>query len=77
MVWPAQSPDLNIFENVWLRLKRKLKNGHNTITLKNELETANRQTWPNINVNYIQSLYKSILRRIQRVSRSKGYTTKH
>ena len=77
MVWPAQSPDLNIIENVWLRLKRELKNGNNIITSKNELEMAIRRVWPNIPVNYIQSLYRSIPRRIQRVSRSKGYITKY
>ncbi|XP_061188875.1 uncharacterized protein LOC133197052 [Saccostrea echinata] len=47
-------------------MKRKLKNGDIIITSKNELETAIRQECKNIPVDYIQSLYKPIPRRIQR-----------
>ena len=25
MVWPAQSPDINVIENFWLRIKRTLQ----------------------------------------------------
>ena len=25
MVWPAQSPDINVIENCWLRIKRTLQ----------------------------------------------------
>ena len=25
MSWPAQSPDINIIENIWLHIKRKLQ----------------------------------------------------
>lgn len=77
MVWPAQSPDLNIIENIWLRLKRELKNGNETFMCINQLEAAIRRIWVNIPNDYVQSLYRSILRRIHRVLRSKGYITKY
>lgn len=77
MVWPAQSQDLNIIETIWLRLKRELKNGNETFMCKNQLEAAIRRIWVNIPTDYVQSLYRSIPRRIHRVLRSKGYITKY
>ena len=32
ITWPAQSPDLNIIENIWLRIKRELQNTAQTST---------------------------------------------
>ena len=77
MVWPAQSPDLNIIENMWLRLKRELRNGDAIYMSKVELEAAIRRIWENTPVNYVQCLYRSIPRRIQKVLRSRGYITKY
>lgn len=77
MVWPAQSPDLNIIENMWLRLKRELRNGDRIYTTKLEVEAAVRRIWENTPVDYVQCLYRSIPRRILKVLRSKGYITKY
>ena len=77
MVWPAQSPDLNIIENVWWRLKHELRNHPERLRSKANLETAIRDVWTNIPLNYIQNLYSSIPRRIHRVLMSKGYITKY
>ena len=77
MTWPAQSPHLNINENVWLRIKRSVQNVAGSINTPQELFTAIRDIWMNFSVDYIQNLYTSIPRRILAVMRSKGYLTKY
>jgi len=75
--WPAQSPDLNIIENVWHRIKRELQHDVGNITSVTGLKTAIRRIWENLPVDYVQNLYKSILRRISAVLRANGHITKY
>lgn len=37
LTWPAQSPDLNVIENIWLRIKRELQNTARNIRTPDEL----------------------------------------
>jgi hypothetical protein len=77
MNWPAQSPDLNIIENCWWRLKRELQKRAANISNVHELRHAIRDIWTYTPIDYIQNLYKSIPRRILRVIRNKGNITKY
>ena len=77
MSWPSQSPDLNIIENVWLYIKRKLHARVLNIKNSEDLFREIQQIWEDIEPRYIQSLYKSIPRRIQNVIRLKGHLTKY
>ena len=58
--WPAQSPDLNPIENIWLLLKNKVKSKlymiHNITDLKNQLLTS----WNEIPASYVQRLYSTL-----------------
>ena len=45
MTWPAQSLDLNIIENLWLRIKRSLQNAAGNINTPQELFTAIQDIW--------------------------------
>jgi hypothetical protein len=75
--WTAQSPDLNIIENLWLRIKSSLQNTAGNINTPQELFTVIQDIWMSFTVDYIQNLYISIPRRILAVIRSKGYLTKY
>ena len=77
MSWPAQSPDLNIIENVWLYLKRKLSENQHLITSETELYDAINQIWTTISTQYIQNLYTSIPRRVSQVIRFKVHLSKY
>ena len=62
--WPAQSPDLNIIENVWLYIKRKLQSRSGAVKSKTDLIEEIRRIWSEITPAYIQSVYGSIPTRI-------------
>ena len=55
MEWPAQSPDLNVIENRWWKLKRDLENEVHLITSVNDLQMAIRRVWENIPVDFIRN----------------------
>lgn len=75
--WPAQSPDLNVCENVWLRIKMELQPVAGNINTQNELIAEIRRVWESLPVNYIQGLYQTIPTRIREVIRMKGHLTKY
>ncbi|CAC5418299.1 unnamed protein product [Mytilus coruscus] len=56
MEWPAQSPDLNITENMWRKIKLELQKQTHNITTKSQMETAIRNIWTNIPVEFIRKL---------------------
>ena len=57
MEWPAQSPDLNIIENIWLYMKRELQKSAGDIATKNDLLREIQRVWRNIELDYIRNLY--------------------
>ena len=75
--WPAQSPGLNINENLWLFIKRKLSSHVKFINKKQELLIEIHRIWSDILPAYIQNLYNSILQRIINVIRLKGHLSKY
>lgn len=75
--WPPQSPDLNIIENVWLKIKIKLKSMVHNINNKNQLYEAITDVWRSLDTEYIQSLYNTIPDRLKEVRKAKGNITKY
>ena len=77
MSWPAHSPDINIIENIWLCIKRKLQGRVGRIKNKDDLFREIHTIRTAITPQYVQSLYHSILRRLQLVIRLKIHLTKY
>lgn len=75
--WPAKSPDMNIIENLWSILARKVYENGRQYNNKDELKEAIEAAWQNIEQAKIQSLYDSLPRRIIALHDAKGKWTKY
>lgn len=73
---PAQSPDINPIENLWVHLKKKV--GKRSPTNKNELIRFIKEEWEKIPLEYdIPKLIQSMRRRLQAVIDAQGGHTKY
>ena len=52
--WPAQSPDINVIENVWRVLKIHIKRRVNYIKTKADLERVVTEVWTSLPLHYFQ-----------------------
>ena len=73
--WPAQSPDLNVSENVWHILKEKVF--HRSPHSLDDLWSVIVEEWNSIPRETIRSLYNSIPRRLSACVAAKGGHTKY
>lgn len=73
--WPPQSPDVNIIENMWAELKRRLLL-HNPKNL-DELWDSCLSEWQKIPNEYIQKLYNSLPNRLLCIRKNKGENTNY
>ena len=75
--WPAQSPDINVIENVWRVLKIHINRRVNYIKTKADLERVVTEVWTLLPLHYIQSLYQNLPKRIKAVIKEKGNIAKY
>ena len=74
--WPGNSPDLNVIENFWTILKKKVS--QKAPTSYEDLKKAVMQVWTaEITPEYCQNLVQSMPKRIAMVLNNKGYTCKY
>ena len=72
--WSAQSPDMNIIEQVWTYMEKVTL--HFPVNLQQLWEVL-QDIWRNIPVDFIQRLYDSVPRRVNEVCKAKAFHTKY
>ena len=75
--WPAQSPDLNPIEHLWVHLKKKLREYPTPPKGAHELWERVADEWDAITPETCQRLIESMPRRVQAVIKAKGGHTKY
>lgn len=71
LVWPPSTADVNIIENVWSHLRRRLR-ARGRPSNKEALWRLLQEEWYRIDIKYIQRLYSSLPSRIQALLKAKG-----
>jgi hypothetical protein len=73
--WAANSPDLNVVENVFARLKAIVEDMEPTD--ERSLREAIQKAWEDIPISMTENLVESVPRRLQTVLRLRGGRTKY
>lgn len=75
--WPAQSPDLNPIEHLWVHVKRRLAEYEEPPKGVNDLWTRVEDVWAAIPAEVCQRLVETMPRRIKAVIDAKGGYTEY
>jgi hypothetical protein len=76
MVWPAQSPDMNPIENLWMQMKDRVSKKHEaSIALETFIENI-KEAWEEITVEQIDKLVMSMPSRLRVLRKNKGKSTR-
>lgn len=72
--WPSNSPDLNVIENCWNIMKKKV--AQLNPTSESDLKNVLKQVWTTqISADYCKTLVRSMPNRIAAVLANRGYPT--
>lgn len=77
LIWPPQSPDLNIIENVWAFMSNIVYENGRQYYSKTELRREIFKAWNKLDIEYIQGLFRSVPSRLVQCMNKNGGKTKY
>ena len=77
MWWPAKSPDMNVIENAWGELTRRLYYRGRQFDSVDGLKEALWYEWDNLDLKDIRDFIKSMPDRIDDLKRKRGRATRY
>lgn len=75
--WPPYSPDINIIENIWGLLSRRVYEGGRQFEDSATLVEAIKKAWSTISLSEIEKYYDSLSTRMFEIIKNKGGHTKY
>lgn len=75
LAWPAKSPDLNVIENLWFQVKKRLAG--KKFKTPELLFDGVKAAWESIPKQVLETLVESMPRRCKAVIDARGYSTKY
>ncbi|OSD06294.1 hypothetical protein PYCCODRAFT_1360776, partial [Trametes coccinea BRFM310] len=75
--WAASSPDMNIIENAWAYLDRKVRERYPLPTNPDQLWAALEEKWRKLDLGYVQRLDESMPGRVADLIDAEGLWTDH
>ncbi|KAJ3006799.1 hypothetical protein NUW54_g3802 [Trametes sanguinea] len=75
--WAASSPDMNIIENAWAYLDRKVRERYPLPTNPDQLWATLEEEWRKLDLGYVQRLYESMPGRVADLIDAEGLWTDH
>jgi transposase len=73
--WPANSPDLNLIENIWKQLKDNIQSQKVFPRTVGKLKAALSEEWENLDCSIFKDVVASIPQQINAVLKAKGGPT--
>jgi hypothetical protein len=75
--WPPSSPDINIIENLWDHLDRRVRARNPLPRSESDLWIALQEEWYQIEPSFIENLYASLPQRVDEVYHANGGNTRY
>jgi len=70
--WPSYSPDINIIENIWGVLEDRLYEHKQSLHKASEMWEYTQELWNHFDVEFIQTLYRSLPDRMNNLYNCRG-----